>query len=467
MTLPALLLAYLVATPALVLAARRRGVETERLRSIATAAAVGMLIAAGALSALPQALVVPWPGGPSALLGDAALRMTPLSTALVPLPPGLWLLTLGATPRARLDGAGLPRTAVSTLATTLAFMSQSPLVLWVLWTATTWLFLAALPALERRRSRRLAQVYGWSSTLLLGLGVAAVFATAQPLAQDLGLIAIAVAVLMRKAIFPFHAWLPEVFDRGRLGPTALFSAPQLGAYVAAVILIPRASPGLLHAIVALSLVTAVYGAALAAYQHDARRACGYLFVSQSALVLAGLDAPNPAAVAGALTLWISSALAFAGLARCVLAVEARRGRLDLTRHHGGYEQMPLVAVSFLVLGLACAGFPGTLGFVGEELLLSGVVDTFPWLGFTVVATSALTGVVVLRMYFSLFCGRRATGTPMPLLRREALVFGALAAALLIAGVVPGPLVASRLAASRLRSNQPPPARGPEAPAARD
>ena len=39
--------------------------------------------------------------------------------------------------------------------------------------------------------------------------------------------------------------------------------------------------------------------------------------------------------------------------------------------------MPLLAISFLCMGLACTGFPGTLGFVGQELLVNGAVDAFP------------------------------------------------------------------------------------------
>src|SRR5690606_21039449 len=68
-----------------------------------------------------------------------------------------------------------------------------------------------------------------------------------------------------------------------------------------------------------------------------------------------------------------------------------------------------LATSFLILGLACTGFPGTLGFVGEEMLVEGTVHEFPALGFLVVIASALTGLSVLRMYFSLFCGTRGQG----------------------------------------------------------
>jgi NADH-quinone oxidoreductase subunit M len=113
--------------------------------------------------------------------------------------------------------------------------------------------------------------------------------------------------------------------------------------------------------------------------------------------------------------------------------------------------MPVLAISFLALGLACTGFPGTLGFVGQELLVDGAVDAFPLMGFGVVVASALTGLAVLRMYFSLFCGRpdRATHSSLGygLTRREAWTFVALVIALVGLGLAPRPLVDSRLAAS--------------------
>jgi NADH-quinone oxidoreductase subunit M len=245
--------------------------------------------------------------------------------------------------------------------------------------------------------------------------------------------------------------VPEVFDHGRLGPAILFSAPQLGAYITVVLIVPRASPEMLRAIALLALGTAVYGAALALVQTSARRACGYLFMSQSALVMAGLDCTSAGALTGGLVVWLSAGLAFTGLARAVLVLEARRGRLDLTTYHGGYERMPVLAISFLAMGMACTGFPGTVGFVGQELLANGAVDAFPVMGFAIVITSALTGLAIIRMYFSLFCGRSETrahsALQLGLTRREAWTFGALVVALIGFGLAPRRLVDSRFAAS--------------------
>jgi NADH-quinone oxidoreductase subunit M len=318
----------------------------------------------------------------------------------------------------------------------------------ILWVASGVPYLQALGAPEHRRARAVALRYLGASMLLFAVGVAlSVAAPEQSLAQRVGMMSVLVAALIRKGIFPFHAWIPEVYERGRLGPAVLLTTPQIGAYVTAVLIVPHAGAQTLRVVAILALVTAVYGAALALVQRDARRGLGYLFVSQSALVMAGLDCTSEDALAGSMVLWVSSALAFAGVARCVLLLEARRGRLDLSQFHGGYSQMPMLAISFLVLGLACTGFPGTLGFIGEEMLVSGATEAFPVLGFCVVAAGALTGLAVMRMYFSLFCGRGDVGPQLRSLRSERIVFGALAALLIAAGLVPGPLVSSRFAAA--------------------
>jgi NADH-quinone oxidoreductase subunit M len=384
--------------------------------------------------------------------GEAVIRINALSDVLLPFAAGLWLLTVAVTPRAALDRSGLRRTALATLITLGSFLTESAVVLLLLWVASVWTFLSALTDPAHQYQRRVVASYLGFSALLFAAGVALLVGPGRgnTTMETTGMWLIVIAALIRKGIVPFHAWVPEVFDHGRLGPAILFSAPQVGAYVTVVLIVPRASPEMLRVIALLALGTAVYGAALALVQTSARRACGYLFMSQSALVMAGLDCTSVKALAGGLLVWLSAGLAFAGLARCVLVLEARRGRLDLTTYHGGYERMPVLAISFLVMGLACTGFPGTLGFVGQELLVAGAVETFPVMGFAVVMASALTGLTVLRMYFSLFCGRSDalahSGLQFRLRRREAWTFVALVVVLVGFGIAPRPFVDSRFAA---------------------
>ena len=451
------------ALPALVIVASHFAVDVERLRRLAVVSAAAMLLVTLAIAATPHLRQISWTTSALSWAGrEAIVRIDTLSAAFLPFAAGLWLLTVAVTPRASLDRGGLRRTALATLITLASFLTESAVVLLALSIASVWTFLSALHA--HRYQRRIAAVYMGCSTLLFGIGVVLLVGPGEDRTATAGIWFIIVAALIRKGIVPFHAWVPEVFDHGRLGPAILFSAPQLGAYMTVVLIVPRASPEALRLIALLALGTAVYGAALALVQASARRACGYLFMSQSALVMAGLDCTSTSALAGGLLVWLSAGLAFAGLSRCVLVVEARRGRLDLGAYHGGYERMPLLVVSFLAMGLACTGFPGTLGFIGQELLVDGAVDVFPVMGFAIVAASALTGLAVLRMYFSLFCGRpsppRAEGLRFGLTPRESWTFVALVITLIGFGIAPRPLVDSRFAASmeilQLRSQRVPP-----------
>jgi NADH-quinone oxidoreductase subunit M len=453
---PRLWLAALVSLPALVIAASFLRSDVERLRRLSVAAAVIMVIAAVVIPSLPELQGLSIRSSALSLIpgGEAVVRINALSRTLLPLAAGLWLLTVAVTPRGALDRPGLRRTALATLLTAASFLTESAVVLFVLSGASILTFLSALADPAHRHQRRAVAVYLGFSTLVFGAGALLLVGpgVGNPTLETTGMWLIVMAALVRKGIVPFHAWVPEVFDHGRLGPAILFSAPQVGAYMTVVLIVPRASADLLRLIAILSLATAVYGAALALVQRSARRACGYLFMSQSALVMAGLDCTSVGALAGGLLVWLSAGLGFAGLARGVLVLEARRGRLSLTAYHGGYERMPLLAIAFLCMGLACTGFPGTLGFVGQELLVDGAVDAFPVMGFAVVAASALTGMAVLRMYFSLFCGRAdamaTSGPRFGLRRREAWTFVALVVTLIGFGVLPRPVVDSSVAASR-------------------
>ena len=448
-------LAGLVALPTLVIGASFLRLDVERLRRLAVASAVSMLLAALVIAVSPdlralsiRTSALSWVPG-----GEAIIRIDTLSARPLAVRGGSVAAHRrgDAARRARSgriapDG---PRHADHARILSHGERGRAPALVGGLRLDVP--VRAGGPGASVSAPHR-GGVSGFS-TLFFGVGVALLVGPGvqNTTIETAGMWLIVIAALVRKGIVPFHAWVPEVFDHGRLGPAILFNAPQLGAYMTVVLIVPRASPDMLRIIAILALGTAVYGAALALVQTSARRACGYLFMSQSALVMAGLDCTSVSALAGGLLVWLSAGLAFAGLARCVLVLEARRGRLDLTTYHGGYERMPLLAISFLSMGLACTGFPGTLGFVGQELLVDGAVDAFPVMGFAVVIASALTGLAVVRMYFSLFCGRSDplahSGLRFGLTRREAWTFVALVIALVGFGVAPRPLVDSRFAAS--------------------
>ena len=169
-----------------------------------------------------------------------------------------------------------------------------------------------------------------------------------------------------------------------------------------------------------------------------------LFLGQTSLVFAGLQCTSEVGLTGGLALWVSGGLALTGLGLTVWALEARRGRMNLDVYHGGYERSPMLATCFLLFGLTSCGFPGTLGFISEELLLEGTTHAHPHVGILAAVAASINGITVMRTYFRLFCGSRQQHPVSQSMRpRERAALLALVVLLLGFGLWPQPFVDNR------------------------
>jgi NADH-quinone oxidoreductase subunit M len=216
------------------------------------------------------------------------------------------------------------------------------------------------------------------------------------------------ALLLRGGIAPLHGWLPSLFQGAALGTAILFVLPLMEVLASLRLLLPVAPGWMLQAASHACLVTAVYCGGMACVQHDVRRFYAHLTLSQISMVLFAVMLHTSNGLTAALCLWISTPLSLGGLALSVRALEARFGALSLREHHGYYEQVPGLAICFLVAGLASVGFPGTIGFVPMELLISGSVDQGVGISLTLAFAAMLDGIAIMRAYFALFTGKRPT-----------------------------------------------------------
>jgi NADH-quinone oxidoreductase subunit M len=137
-------------------------------------------------------------------------------------------------------------------------------------------------------------------------------------------------------------------------------------------------------------------------------------------------------------------MSLAGFGLTLRSVEARIGRVLLTEYHGLFDQMPTLAGLFLLTGLSSIGFPGTVGFIGTELLVEGAVDVSSWIGGAVIVAAALNGIAILHGYLRVFTGKRSVAA-IPLVARfaERIAVLALAGLILGGGLIPQPGVRSR------------------------
>jgi NADH-quinone oxidoreductase subunit M len=334
-------------------------------------------------------------------VGPDVFVVDEFSAPLLPLAALLFLMTELATLRTKVRRFSFASVLVRESILLATFACKQPWVIAALLAAGTippWLELR-----ERNKPTRVYQLF--IGLLVAGLAVQSLAGSSQTLFV-LSSVLLMLAILVRSGIVPLHTWLTDLFEHASFGTALLYVTPMVGAYAAVRLVLPIAPDWVLRSLAFLSLLTAVYAAAMALVQHEARRFFCYVFLSHSSLVLVGMEVANRLGLTGALCVWLSVGLSLAGFGLTLRSVEARRGRLSLDQFHGLYEHMPMLGVLFLITGLGSIGFPGTLGFVGTELLIEGTMRIYPLVGVAIVIAAALNGLAILHAYFRVFTGVR-------------------------------------------------------------
>ena len=253
------------------------------------------------------------------------------------------------------------------------------------------------------------------------------------------------AIVIRKGAFPFHSWIPALSSHAGPAAPALLVGPQVGAFVlvrVAIPLFPEALADALPIIGRVALLAALYGSVVGLAGSDLRRVYGWLVVSQSSLVLVGLECTDADGIAGGLVLWLSAGLALTALGVVIEGVEARIGMRSLDRFAG--LRAPRLGALFLLLGLASVGLPGTLGFVAEDLLVHGVLESYPGIGAVIILATAANGFSVMRAFVRTFYGPVDRDVAVSdVLPRESLVLGGAVVLLVVAGMWPRPIIDTR------------------------
>lgn len=122
------------------------------------------------------------------------------------------------------------------------------------------------------------------------------------------------------------------------------------------------------------------------------------------LLLAAVGAAGKGHQVAALFVALTMTLALAGFSLCVLALEARVGKVWLLQAGGRARAFPRLAAAFGFFGAAGVGMPGTAGFIADDLILHALwAESVPaTVGVTL--ASALLAIATLRTIALTFMG---------------------------------------------------------------
>ncbi len=255
------------------------------------------------------------------------------------------------------------------------------------------------------------------------------------------------AFAVKVPMWPVHTWLPDAHVEAPTGGSVVLAAImlKLGAYGFvrfSLPILPDASRELAWLMIALSLVAVVYIGLVALVQTDLKKLIAYSSISHMGFVTLGLFVFNAWGVEGALVQMISHGFVSAALFLCVGVLYDRMHSRMIADYGGVANTMPKFAALMMLFAMANCGLPATSGFVGEFMVIMGVMQKSFWLAFAAASTlvfgAAYTLWMVKRVIFGAV-GNEQVAALKDLNPRETLVLGLLAAAVLFMGVYPNPL----------------------------
>jgi NADH-quinone oxidoreductase subunit M len=253
------------------------------------------------------------------------------------------------------------------------------------------------------------------------------------------------AFAIKAPMWPVHTWLPDAAEQAPAGTNVLLvgvldKVGTFGMLTLCLPLFPQAAQWAAPVVIALAVVSILYGAFLAIGQEDLMRLIAYTSVSHFGFIVAGIFAFTSVSIEGASLYMITHGLSTGALFLLAGFLVRRWGTARISDYGGLKVSVPVLAGTFLVAGLSALSLPGTAPFVSELLVFVGTFAAHKPAAIVATLGVVLAALYVLLTYQRIFTGRAREdlATHPDLSAREKWVVGPLLAAIVVLGLWPAP-----------------------------
>lgn len=195
----------------------------------------------------------------------------------------------------------------------------------------------------------------------------------------LGVFMVSIGLGFKIAAFPFQIWAPDVYQ-GSPAPVTAFLA--VGSKAAGFVLLLRVLFGAVPTVaqhwsqllVAVTIVTILYGNLCALPQRNLKRLLGYSSIGNAGYLLLGVSAVNQSGQDAVLYYLLGYLFTVLSAFYVISVISRQTEDEDINVVAGLHQRSPLLAATLALAMISLAGIPPLAGFFGKFLLLKSVVE---------------------------------------------------------------------------------------------
>ena len=206
----------------------------------------------------------------------------------------------------------------------------------------------------------------------------------QPAAHFTAMSFIIIGLLIKSAIFPLHAWLPDSYKYAPAFVTCFFSAisTKVSLYLLIRILFDVGNVNSLigrqiieDIFFLLALISIFFGSFAAYFEKDIKKLFAYSSISQVGIILIGISVATVDGLTASLAHFINHGLTKGFIFAIVCFLGSVLGGTSFKRFAGVGKVYPVLS-SLLVFGcFSLIGIPGTPGFITKFTLISSLISS--------------------------------------------------------------------------------------------
>ena len=257
----------------------------------------------------------------------------------------------------------------------------------------------------------IAFIYGTSHTMSIDIITSNFNQLSLNLLFVTGFMLFLVGFSFKIAAFPFHMWVPDVYQGSATTVTGLMSTGGKAAAFSVIILVLTAvfsdsvPNTFMEYFAAIATLSMLYGSITAIAQDNLKRMLAYSSIAHAGYMTIGLAAGNPDSVAGIIFYLAAYAFMNLGAFGVISMVEGENdSRLDINSYAGLNSKNPLLAGFMALFMFALAGIPPLAGFFGKYyVFVAAIEQKLTWLAIVGVVSSVISVYFYLRvvvyMYF--------------------------------------------------------------------